>query len=82
MISVYKAGENLSVLPGVVVGKKGKGDRYNTNPTIGNNCTIFANCTLFGPIVIGDNVKIGAGSVVMKDIPTGKTVVGNPARIL
>lgn len=69
VISVYKAGKNLTVLPGVVIGKKGKGDRSVTNPIIGSNCIVSANSTIFGPIVIGDNVVIGAGSVVLKDIP-------------
>lgn len=82
IISVYKAGDNLSVLPGVVIGKKGKGDRIDSNPTIGNNCTVFANSTIFGGIEIGSNVKIGAGSVVMKNIPDNAIVVGNPAKIL
>lgn len=50
MISPYKAGKNLSLLLGVVIGKNGEGDRSKTNPTI------------------LDNVTIGAGSVVAKDV--------------
>lgn len=50
VISPYKAGKNLSVLPGVVIGKNGEGDRSKTNPTI------------------LDNVTIGAGGVVAKDV--------------
>ncbi len=44
VISPYKAGKNLSVLPGVVIGKNGEGDRSKTNPTILDNVTIGAGC--------------------------------------
>jgi acetyltransferase-like isoleucine patch superfamily enzyme len=47
---------------------------------IGNNCRIGSNVTLL-PVEIGDNVVIGAGSVVTKDIPSNSIVYGNPARI-
>lgn len=82
IISVYSAGTNLSILPGVVVGKKGRGNRNLTNALIGNNVTISANATVFGGISIGNNVVIGAGSVVYKDLPDNTCVVGNPAKIV
>jgi len=47
---------------------------------VGNNCRIGSNVTLL-PVEIGDNVVIGAGSVVTKDIPSNSIVYGNPARI-
>jgi acetyltransferase-like isoleucine patch superfamily enzyme len=47
---------------------------------IGNNCRIGSNATIL-PVVIGDNVIIGAGSVVTKNIPDNSVVYGNPARI-
>jgi acetyltransferase-like isoleucine patch superfamily enzyme len=47
---------------------------------IGNNCRIGSNVTLL-PVTIGDNVIIGAGSVVTKDVPSNCTVYGNPAKI-
>lgn len=82
VISVYKAGKNLSILPGVVIGKNGKGKIENTNPIIGDNVLIGANSTLIGPIKIGNNVVIGAGSLVNKDIECNVSVGGNPAKIL
>ena len=51
-------------------------------PLIGDNVRIMTGATVFGSITIGDNVTIGANSVVNKDVPSGCTVVGNPARIV
>lgn len=51
-------------------------------PLIGDNVRIMTGATVFGNITIGDNVTIGANTVVNKDVPSGCTVVGNPARIV
>ena len=51
-------------------------------PVIGDNVRIMTGATVFGGITIGDNVTIGANAVVNKDVPSGCTVVGNPARIV
>lgn len=51
-------------------------------PTIGNDVIIGAGATLLGPIRIGDGAKIGAGAVVLRDVPSGATAVGVPAKIL
>ena len=51
-------------------------------PRIGNNVEIGANVCLLGEIEVGDNVVIGAGSVVVKSIPSNSIVVGNPARVI
>lgn len=51
-------------------------------PRIGNNVFIGANSVLIGDITIGDGARIGAGSVVVKDVPPNAIVVGNPAKII
>ena len=51
-------------------------------PTIKKGARIGANATLLPGVVIGEGAVVGSGSVVTKDVPPGKTVVGNPARIL
>lgn len=56
----------------------GRGGR----PTIGDDVRIMTGATVFGGIRVGNHVTIGAGAVVMKDVPDGCTVVGNPARIV
>jgi serine O-acetyltransferase len=74
-------GDDVLMYQGVVLGgtslKKGK-----RHPTIGNNVVIGAGAILLGPIKVGDGAKIGAGSVVIKDVPEGTTVVGVPARVV
>lgn len=77
IINAEKIGDNFVVFQNVTVGMS-KGKR----PTIGNDVTIFMHSCVFGGINIGDNVTIGAGSVVCKDIPDNCVVAGNPARII
>ena len=70
-------GEGTVIQHSVTVGHIGDGV-----PVIGKNCFIGAGAIIIGGITIGDNVKIGAGAVVNKDVPTGCTAVGVPARII
>jgi serine O-acetyltransferase len=58
------------------------GEKDNKKPIIGNNVELHANCTIIGGITIGDNAIIGAGAVVVKDVPQNAIAVGNPARII
>lgn len=72
-------GDNVSLLQGVTLGGTGKvhGDRH---PKVGDGVLIGANASILGNITIGDGAKVGAGSVVLDDVPSHTTVVGVPAR--
>ena len=62
--------------------KKYVDGRFSPSPIIGNNVEIGANVVILGPIKIGDHAIIGAGSVVIKDVPEGAVVAGNPTKLL
>lgn len=72
-------GDDVLMYQGVVLGgtslKKGK-----RHPTIGNNVVMGTGATALGAITVGDGARIGAGSVVIKSVPSGATVVGIPGR--
>ncbi len=59
-----------------------QGYQYNAPVHIGKNCWIGAGAVIVPGVIIGDDVVIGAGSVVTKDIPSGVVAVGNPCRVL
>lgn len=73
--------DDVSILHGVTLGGTGKaaGDRH---PKIQKNVILGANATLLGNITIGERAKVGAGSVVLNDVPEGVTVAGVPAVIV
>ena len=73
-------GDNVTIYHGVTLGGTGK-DNGKRHPTVGNNVIIGCGAKILGPISIGDGAKIGANSVVLKDVPKGKTAVGIPAVI-
>lgn len=74
-------GDNVLVYQGVTLGGTGK-DHGKRHPTIGNFVTIGAGAKVLGNITIEDNSNIGAGSVVIDDVPEHSTVVGIPGRIV
>ena len=76
-----KIGKNCTILQGVTIGSNLFKDRYKL-ATIADNVLIGAGVKIIGPIKIGNNVTIGANSVVTKDIPDGVVIGGNPAKIL
>ncbi|MGC8977003.1 MAG: serine O-acetyltransferase [Candidatus Ratteibacteria bacterium] len=74
-------GDDVLMYQGVVLGGTSL-KKEKRHPTIGNNVVIGAGAILLGPIKVGDGAKIGAGSVVIKDVPEGTTAVGVPARVV
>ena len=74
-------GDDALLYKGVVLGGTAleKGKRH---PTIGKNVVIGSNACVLGPVIIGDGTKIGSGSVVVKDVPSGATVVGIPGKVV
>lgn len=72
-------GDNVTIYQGVTLGGTGK-EKGKRHPTIKNNVVIGSGAKVLGPIVVGENSKIGAGAVVLKDVPPNSTVVGVPAR--
>ena len=74
-------GNNVTLYQGVTLGGTGK-EHGKRHPTNGNNVMISAGAKVLGSITIGDNCKIGAGSVVLKPVPPNSTVVGVPGRVV
>ncbi len=74
-------GDNVTVYQGVTLGGTGK-DTGKRHPTIGNNVMIGSGAKVLGPLEIGDNSRIAAGAVVLKDIPPNSTAVGVPAKVV
>ncbi len=74
-------GDNVTLYQGVTLGGTGK-EQGKRHPTIGNNVMISTGAKVLGSFTIGDNSKIGAGSVVLDEVPPGSTVVGVPGRIV
>ncbi|RYG99239.1 serine O-acetyltransferase, partial [archaeon] len=74
-------GNNCSFLHGVTLGGTGKdwGDRH---PKLGDNVSVGCNASILGNIRINDDCKIGANSVVIREVPLGATAVGSPARVI
>lgn len=82
VISAKSIGKNFYCLHLTTLGKLTPGQEKMDRPTIGDNVRLGANVTILGDIEIGNNVTIGAGSVITKSVPDNCVVVGNPARII
>ncbi len=74
-------GAGTVLYQGCTLGGTGK-ETGKRHPTVGENCVISAGAKVLGAITIGDHAKVGAGAVVLKDVPAYATVVGVPARIV
>jgi len=74
-------GDNVTIYQGVTLGGTGK-EKGKRHPTIKDNVLIATGAKVLGSITIGENSKIGAGSVVLKDVPPNSTVVGIPGKVV
>ena len=74
-------GDDVTLYQGVTLGGTGK-ETGKRHPTIRNNVVIGAGARVLGNITIGENCRIGAGSVVLRDVPDHSTVVGVPGHIV
>jgi serine O-acetyltransferase len=74
-------GDDVTLYQGVTLGGTGK-ETGKRHPTIGNSVVIGAGARVLGNITIGENSRVGAGSVVLRDVPDNSTVVGVPGHIV
>ncbi len=74
-------GRNVTLYQGVTLGGTGK-ETGKRHPTVGDNVVIAAGAKVLGPVHIGSNSRVGAGAVVVADVPENCTVVGVPGRII
>ena len=74
-------GDNVTLYQGVTLGGTGK-EQGKRHPTLGDNVMVSAGAKVLGSFKIGENSKIGAGSVVLKEVPPNCTVVGVPGRVV
>jgi serine O-acetyltransferase len=74
-------GDDCTLYHGVTLGGT-SWEKAKRHPTLGKNVVVGAGAKILGPIIIGDNARVGSNSVVVKDVPAGATVVGIPGRIV
>ena len=75
-----EVGDDVMLYHGVTLGGRSM-ERVKRHPTVGSRVTIGAGARVLGPVYIGDDVQIGANSVVVKDVPAGAIATGIPAVI-
>lgn len=74
-------GDNVTLYQGVTLGGTGK-EKGKRHPTLQDNVLVATGAKVLGSITIGENSKVGAGSVVLKDVPPNATVVGIPGKVV
>lgn len=74
-------GDRVTIYQGATIGATGNEKEFKRHPTLGNDIIVGSGAKILGPVNIGDNCKIGANSVVLKDMPANSTAVGIPAKI-
>jgi serine O-acetyltransferase len=75
-----EVGEDVTLLQGVTLGGTSL-KREKRHPTLGNSVVVGAGATVLGAITVGDGSRIGAGSVVVRDVPPNAVVVGVPGKV-
>lgn len=81
IVFAKQIGENFTVYQNVTIGR-GKAFNENEIPIIGDNVICFAEAMILGGVHVGDNATIGAGAIVVKDVPPNTTVVSSPMRFI
>lgn len=76
-----EVGDNVTLYQGVTLGGTGK-EKGKRHPTIGDNVVVASGAKVLGSFLVGENSKIGAGSVVLKEVPPNSTVVGIPGQVV
>ncbi|NQT75710.1 MAG: serine O-acetyltransferase [Candidatus Omnitrophica bacterium] len=74
-------GDDTLLYKGVVLGGTSL-EKEKRHPTLGKHVVVGSNACILGPVTIGDGARIGSGSVVVKDVPNGATVVGIPGKVV
>ncbi len=74
-------GDDCLLYQGVTLGGTGK-DKGKRHPTLGNNVMVGSGAKVLGPFRVGDNARIAANSVVLREVPDNATVVGVPGRVV
>ena len=74
-------GDRVTIYQGATIGATGNEKNFKRHPTLGNDIVVGSGAKILGPVNIGDNCKVGANAVVLKDMPSNSTAVGIPAKI-
>lgn len=74
-------GDNVTIYQGVTLGGTGK-DVGKRHPTIGDDVMVGTGASVLGPFTVGEGAKIGAGAIVLEEVPPKCTVAGNPGRLV
>jgi len=75
-------GDDCTLYHGVTLGGTSWRKKEKRHPTLGRSVVVGAGAKILGPILVGDEAKVGSNAVVVRDVPAGATAVGIPARIL
>ncbi|HEX8012378.1 MAG TPA: serine O-acetyltransferase [Casimicrobiaceae bacterium] len=75
-------GDDCTLYHGVTLGGTSWRKKEKRHPTLGRNVVVGAGAKILGPILVGDDAKVGSNAVVVRDVPAGATAVGIPARIV